>query len=92
MFGPLLLSMRWAETRQTLGMSAAINLTNSAAGTLGHLSSVMALPSAIPLWAAAAMLGAWVGVEYGSRRFSHLTLQRLLAVVLVIAGLKLIVT
>ena len=57
MVGPLLLSMRWAETRQTLGISAAINLTNSTAGTLGHLSSVMALPSAIPLWAAAAMLG-----------------------------------
>jgi uncharacterized protein len=90
MFGPLLLSMRWAETRQTLGLSAAINLTNSTAGLLGHLSSVMALPSALPLWAAAAMLGGWVGAEYGSRRFSHLTLQRLLAVVLVIAGFKLI--
>jgi uncharacterized protein len=91
MFGPLLLSMRWAEARQTLGMSAAINLTNSTAGLLGHLSSVMALPTALPLWAAAAMLGGWVGAEYGSRRFSHLTLQRLLAVVLVIAGIKLIV-
>jgi uncharacterized membrane protein YfcA len=41
--------------------------------------------------AAAAMLGGWVGAEYGSRRFSQLTLQRLLGVVLVIAGLKLIV-
>ncbi|MGH8066186.1 MAG: sulfite exporter TauE/SafE family protein [Candidatus Entotheonellia bacterium] len=89
-FGPLLLSMRWAETRQTLGMSAAINLTNSAAGLLGHLASVMALPSAIPLWAAAAMIGGWVGAEYGGRRFSHLTLQRLLSVVLTIAALKLI--
>jgi uncharacterized membrane protein YfcA len=92
MFGPLLLSLRWAETRQTLGMSAALNLTNSAAGTLGNLSSVMALPSAMFLWAAAAMLGGWVGSEYGSRRVSQLTLQRLLAVVLVIAGFKLIIT
>jgi uncharacterized membrane protein YfcA len=89
-FGPLLLSMRWAETRQTLGMSAAINLTNSAAGLLGHLASVMALPNAIPLWAAAAMIGGWVGAEYGSRRFSHVTFQRLLAAVLTIAALKLI--
>jgi uncharacterized protein len=91
LFGPLLLSMGWAETRHTLGMSAAINLSNSAAGLLGHLSSVMALPSAIPLWAAAAMLGGWVGAGYGSRRFSHPTLQRLLAAVLAIAGLKLII-
>jgi uncharacterized protein len=85
-----LATLGWAETRQTLGLSAAINLSNSAAGLLGHLSSVMALPSAIPLWAAAAMIGGWVGAEYGSRRFSHPTLQRLLAAVLMIAGLKLI--
>jgi uncharacterized membrane protein YfcA len=90
MFGPLLLSMRWAETRQTLGMSAAINLTNSAAGLLGHLASVMALPSAMPLWVAAAMIGGWVGAEYGSHRFSHVALQRLLAAVLTIAALKLL--
>jgi uncharacterized protein len=90
MFGPLLLSMRWAETRQTLGMSAAINLTNSAAGLLGHLASVMALPSAMPMWVTAAMIGGWVGAEYGSHRFSHVALQRLLAAVLTIAALKLL--
>jgi uncharacterized protein len=89
-FGPLLLSLRWADTRAVLGMSAAINLSNSAAGLLGHLSSAIALPSAIPLWAGAAMVGGWVGAEYGSRRFSQLTLQRLLAAVLIIAGFKLI--
>jgi uncharacterized membrane protein YfcA len=89
-FGPLLLSMGWAETRETLGMSAALNLTNSAAGLLGHLSNATTLPSALPLWAVAAMVGGWVGADYGSRLFSQLTLQRLLAVVLTIAGLKLI--
>jgi uncharacterized protein len=88
MFGPLLLSMRWAETRQTLGMSAAINLTNSAAGLVGHLASVMALPSAMPTWVAAAVIGGWVGAEYGSHRFSHVALQRLLVAVLTIAALK----
>jgi uncharacterized protein len=91
-FSPLLLSLRWADTREVLGMSAAINLSNSAAGLLGHLSSAIALPSAIPLWAGTALIGGWMGAEYGSRRFSPLTLQRLLAVVLTIAGLKLIFT
>jgi uncharacterized membrane protein YfcA len=89
-FGPLLLSLRWAGTRDVLGMSAAINLSNSAAGLLGHLSSAIALPSAMPLWAGAAMIGGWLGAEYGSRRLSRLTLQRLLAVALIIAGFKLI--
>jgi len=92
LFGPLLLCLGWAETRPTLGLSAAINLTNSAAGLLGHVASVHALPSAIPIWAAAAMLGGWIGAEYGSRKFSSRTLQRLLAVVLTIAGLKLLWT
>jgi hypothetical protein len=32
----------------------------------------------------------WVGAEYGSRRFSHLTRQRVLAAVLMIAALKLL--
>jgi uncharacterized membrane protein YfcA len=91
-FGPFLLAMRWAETRETLGMSAALNLSNSAAGLCGHLSSTTVLPSALPLWAVAAMVGGWVGADYGSRRFSQLTLQRLLAVVLIIAGFKLILT
>jgi uncharacterized protein len=92
LFSPLLLCLGWAETRPTLGLSAAVNLTNSAAGLLGHVASVSALPSAIPLWAAAAMLGAWIGAEYGSRRFSARTLQRLLAGVLTIAGVKLLWT
>jgi uncharacterized membrane protein YfcA len=37
------------------------------------------------------MIGGWMGAEYGSRRFSHSTLQRLLAAVLIIAGLRLII-
>jgi uncharacterized membrane protein YfcA len=85
-FGPLLLWMGWAEAKQTFGLSAAMNLSNSAAGLIGHLSSMVAVPGAIPLWAAAAMIGA----EYGSLRLSHRTLQRLLAAVLTVAGLKLI--
>jgi uncharacterized protein len=92
LFSPLLLCFGWAETRPTLGLSAAMNLTNSAAGLLGHIASVRALPSAMPIWAAAAMLGAWIGAEYGSRRFASRTLQRLLAGVLTIAGLKLLWT
>ena len=86
----LLLSMGWLETRHTFGVSAVMNLSNSAAGILGHLSGVLFLPTALPLWAAAAVAGGWVGAEYGSRRFSPLTLQRLLALVLTVAALKLI--
>ncbi|HMB44284.1 MAG TPA: hypothetical protein VKL21_00530 [Candidatus Methanoperedens sp.] len=40
-------------------------------------------------WAIAAMLGGIIGSGLGSRRFVNATLYRLLSVVLVIAGAKL---
>ena len=89
---PLLLFMGWAETRQTSGVAAAFILVNSIAGLLGHLSSVATLPSATPIWAVAAVIGGWVGAEYGSRRLGNVHIRRLLSVVLVIAGVKMILT
>jgi uncharacterized membrane protein YfcA len=87
---PLLLLMGWAETRQAAGLSAAFILVNSVAGLLGNVSSIGALPGAIFVFAPAAIVGGLVGAEYGSKRVAGATLRRLLAVVLVIAGLKLI--
>ncbi len=89
---PLLLFMGWAETRQTSGVSAAFILVNSIAGLLGHVSSVANLPTTIPIWATAAVVGGFIGSEFGSKRFGSNTLKRLLAVVLVIAGIKIIFT
>ncbi len=89
---PLLLFMGWAETRQTSGVSAAFILVNSIAGLLGHLSSVAFLPATIPIWSIAAVIGGYIGAEFGSKRLGNVTLKRLLAVVLIIAGLKIIFT
>lgn len=89
---PLLLYMGWAETKQTSGVSAAFILANSISGLLGHLASVAALPPAIPWWGIAAAAGGWIGAEFGSKRLGSATLRRLLALVLVIAGLKMILT
>jgi hypothetical protein len=87
---PLLLFMGWAETKQSSGVSAAFILVNSVAALLGLFSSWQHLPSAIPLWAAAAVTGGLLGSYYGSRRLQSMTLRRLLALVLVVAGLKLV--
>lgn len=89
---PLLLFTGWLDTKQTAGVSAAFILVNSIAGLLGNLASVQGLPSALPFWALAAALGGFIGAGLGSRRLGHSALQRVLAVVLIIAGLKLIVT
>jgi len=87
--GPLLIGMGWAEPRQSAGISAAFILANSVAGLCGETVSVHALPSAAPLWAWVVVVGGLLGPELGVRRLAERTLRRLLAGVLVIAGLKL---
>jgi uncharacterized membrane protein YfcA len=87
---PLLLYMGWAETRATSGVAAPFILVNSIAGLLGHFSSVALLPSSIPIWGVAAVMGGWIGASYGSKRAPAPVLRQLLSLVLVVAGAKLI--
>ncbi len=89
---PLLLFRGWAQPKTTAAVSGAFILVNSLAGLLGHLSNVKSIPSSIPIWAIAAMAGGYIGVEYGSKRLGNVALNRLLAVVLAIAGLKMAFT
>lgn len=89
---PLMLYMRWADTRTTLGVAAPFILVNSVAGLLGHFSGVAQIPASIPIWGAAVLVGGWVGATYGSRRASTPVLRQLLSLVLVIAGFKLLLT
>jgi uncharacterized membrane protein YfcA len=86
----VLLLLGWADVRKTAGVSAAFILVNSAAGLLGHLESVKSLPEQIVWWAPAALLGGVLGAELGSRRLTPLTMRRMLAAVLVVAGLKML--
>lgn len=89
---PLLLIMRWARTRNAAAASAVFILVNSIAGLLGNLSATSKIPQlALPL-ALAAVVGGTAGSYLGSNRFPPALIKRLLAVVLVIAGLKLMLT
>jgi uncharacterized membrane protein YfcA len=87
---PLLLLNRWAETRTVSGISAAFILVNSIAGFAGVVTKTGVVPTPLPLWALAAVLGGFIGAELGSRRFGNPTIRRVLAVVLLIAGVKMI--
>lgn len=87
---PFLLLTGWAEMRETAGISAAFILVNSVAGLAGNPASVRELPVAALGWAAAAVTGGFIGSRLGSRRLATTTLRRLLSMVLVIAGTKLL--
>jgi uncharacterized protein len=87
---PLLLFMGWAETRETGGVAAAFILVNSLAGLAGNPASLSHLPAQLPLWSGAVLVGGLVGAEIGSRRVDTTAFRRLLSVVLLIAGAKLV--
>ena len=89
---PLIILFGWGDARKTSGIAAAFIVLNSAAGLFGNLASVQRLPVELPILVASvfggALLGTWLGV---SRLPRHRLLQGL-AIVLVIAALKLFFT
>lgn len=87
---PVLLFAGWAETRAASGLAAPFILGNSIAGLAGNFSRLASLPSTLPLWIGAVVIGAVIGSEIGNRRGRIVYLRAALSVVLVIAGLKLI--
>jgi hypothetical protein len=80
----------WADVRKTAGVSVTFILVNSIEGLLGHWTGVKSIPHEIVCWAPAALQGRLIGAELGSRRFTLLTMLRLLAAVLVVAGIKML--
>ena len=87
---PLLLLRRWARAQTAAGVTAPFVLVNSLAGLAGNLSATRDLPGlALPLGGAVA-LGGFVGSSLGSRRLPRMGIERLLALVLVLGGGKLV--
>lgn len=87
---PILLLMNWSETKTAAGVSALFILVNSIGGLAGNYSQVSVLPRQAWFWVAAAVAGGIVGSTLGAKRFDSIMLRRLLAVVLLFAGVKLI--
>ncbi len=89
---PILLLMRWAETRVAAGVSVLFIFVNSAAGLAGQYydGKLSGLPNEVWIWITAAVVGGLIGSTLGSKKFDSITLRRVLAVVLLFAGVKLI--
>lgn len=87
---PLLLMLGWADTKKTAALSAAFIFLNSGAGLLAQTTQ------ALPDWtlagslAVAVLAGGALGSYSGAFRLSSRILLRLLALVLLLAGLKLV--
>jgi uncharacterized membrane protein YfcA len=86
---PLLLFLGWAQPRQAAGLSAPFILVNSAAALAGNIPSLTNLPPQTPIYAVAALAGAVLGTHMATRVLSPLALRRILAVILLATGVKL---
>ena len=87
---PLLLFMHWARAKSAAAAYALFIRVNSVAGLLGNFASTKSLPTFAVILAIAAVIGGTLGSYFGSKRFDPTTMKRLLAGVLLIAGVKLI--
>ena len=89
---PLLLFMHWARAKSAAAISALFILVNSVSGLLGNVSSTKTFPSFALILVVAAIIGGSAGSYFGSQRFQHTHIKRILAIVLLIAGAKLVLT
>ena len=87
---PLILLMNWATPKETAGISVVFVLVNSIAGFLGYLSHTPAFPSQIIYWGIAVIIGGWIGAEYGSSRLPNQLIRKILAVILLLGGAKML--
>lgn len=87
---PILLLSGWALTRQASAVTAFFILANSAAGLFGYSQKAAIMMQEIPILAGTVFLGGAIGSYVGSHRLPVTWLRRLMALVLTIAGTKLL--
>ena len=87
---PLIVLLGWGTVREASGVAAPFILVKSLAGLAGRGLTVATLPAAIPVWLLAVLVGGTLGSWLGSRRLPTLAIRRLLAVVLLLAGGKML--
>lgn len=89
---PIILMLGWAGPKSTAGIAAPFIFVNSTAGLLGNLSTITSLPTELPYLAVAALGGAMCGTWLGIQKLSQSWLLRVLAMVMAVAGVKLLHT
>ena len=87
---PLLLIAGWAPPKTAAATSIVFIAGNSLSGLIGFATSGQALPWHLASLFPLALLGGFAGSRLGSYHFSPDTIRRLLAIVLLLASVKLL--
>jgi len=89
---PLIVFLGWTSVKGASGTAALFILFNSIAGLLGNISLVKFLPQEIYLYSAAVILGVLIGTQLGIKYLMEEGVKKSLGVVLIIVGIKFILT
>lgn len=91
LLSPIILLFHWADMKQTAAVSALFIFVNSVSGFIGLLSNGTQIESIVYYWLIAALIGGLAGAYFGSKKLNNKTLKYTLAIVLVIASVKLLI-
>jgi len=86
---PVILLMRWGTMKEAAAVSALFIWVNSAAGMAGQVYKGVTFDDRAILMVILAVIGGHVGAYFGSKKFSNQWLRYLLAIVLLMASVKL---
>jgi uncharacterized protein len=89
---PVLLLLAWTDQKQTAAISALFIFVNSMSGLAGQLTKGIEFQSGMVAFVGVAFAGGSLGAWFGARRFNQNILKYLLAVVLLMASIKLLLT
>ncbi len=92
LLSPALLLLKWADMKQTAAISALFIFVNSLSGLAGQLTKGIQFTSDMYVYVAVAFAGGLLGAYFGSLRFKATILKYLLAIVLIVAAYKLLLT
>ncbi len=89
---PIILLMHWADMKKTATVSALFIFVNSIAGLAGLFTKGFEFKTEMGLMIVLALMGGIAGSYFGANKFKSEFLNKLLAIVLIIASIKLIFT
>ena len=86
---PILLLLGWTNVKETAAISAIFIFLNSASGLTGLITTGIHLSPMMAYWVVIAFVGGLIGAWIGSKKLSLIGLNYLLAIVLLMASVKL---
>lgn len=89
---PVILLLGWANMKQSAAISALFIFVNSLAGLFGIFSKGFTYTHTMTTMLIIALIGGGLGAYYGANKTEDIQLKKILAIVLLIAAVKLIIT